>query len=72
MSYSSDEYTVAHEYNGSGGWTAVVAGPVPQYTTARSEYHRLKANEILRPDRYRKIRLMRQTSTVSAYEDVSP
>jgi hypothetical protein len=72
VSYSWDEFVVPFESSNGFVWLARVFGPFPQYETARQEYHRLKANEILHPDRYRKIRLMKQTSTVSAYEDVSP
>jgi hypothetical protein len=83
VSYSWDEYAVAYETADLSSpepdaWKAVVKTTdldgvkVRSYDLARREYSRMKANEILYPEMYRDIRLMKQTTTVFPWEDVSP
>ena len=67
MSYSWDKYMVAYEEDGR----AVVTDSIAQYSTAFREYSRMKANEIVFPERYRGIRLLRQTTSVQCM-DISP
>lgn len=73
MSYSWDDYAVAWETADPGyGWKAIVTESTGSYDTAKREYSRMKANEIVYPEVYRNIRLMKRTTTVFEWKDVSP